>query len=127
MDLPILPVIAQQDPANLIVLVLDNEVHEAAGRVPTFTAGRTDLVGLARGAGIEHAWTVRDLEEFERALGQAFDAPGASFLALKVEMVDRRPPLRAGDGTENKYRFIRHIERTEGIRIIKPLGVSAPG
>jgi hypothetical protein len=35
--------------------------------------------------------------------------------------------LRAGDGTENKYRFIRHIEQTEGIRVIEPLGVSAPG
>lgn len=127
MDLPILPVIAQQNPSNLIVLVIDNEAHEAAGRVPTFTAARTDLVQLARGAGIDHAWTIRSLDEFEQALGQAFDAPGASFLDLKVEMVARRPPLRAGDGTENKYRFIRHIEQTEGIRVIEPLGVSAPG
>jgi thiamine pyrophosphate-dependent acetolactate synthase large subunit-like protein len=127
MDLPILPVIAQQNPSNLVVLVFDNEAHEAAGRVPTFTAGKTDLAKMALGAGIEHAWTVRDVDEFERALDLAFEAPGASFLDLKVEMVDRRPPLRAGDGTENKYRFIRHVERTEGVRIIKPLGVSQPG
>jgi len=126
-DLTILPVIAQQNPSNLVVLVFDNEAHEAAGRTPTFTAGKTDLVAMARGAGIDHAWMVRGLDEFDRALDQAFGAPGASFINLKVEMVDRRPPLRAGDGTENKYRFIRHIERTEGIRIIKPLGVSAPG
>ena len=127
MDLPILPVIAHQNPSNLVVLVFDNEAHEAAGRTPTFTAGKTDLVAMARGAGIDHAWMVSGLDEFDRALDQAFGAPGASFINLKVEMVDRRPPLRAGDGTENKYRFIRHIERTEGIRIIKPLGVSLPG
>ena len=127
MDLPILPVIAQQNPPNLVVIVLDNEAHEAAGRVPTFTAGKTDLVEMARGAGIDHAWSVRDLDAFERAIGQAFEAPGASFLNVKVEMVERRSPLRAGDGTENKYRFIRHIERTEGVRIIQPLGVSLPG
>lgn len=126
MDLPILPVIAQQNPSNLVVLVLDNEAHEAAGRTPTFTAGTTDLVAMARGAGIDHAWTVRDGDEFEAALDRAFEAPGAAFINLKVEMGERRPPLRAGDGTENKYRFIRHIERTEGIRIIKPLGVSQP-
>jgi thiamine pyrophosphate-dependent acetolactate synthase large subunit-like protein len=127
MDLPILPVIAQQNPSNLVVLVLDNEAHEAAGRTPTFTADKTDLVAMARGAGIDQAWNVRDVDQFQRALDQAFEGRGASFINLKVEMVDRRPPLRAGDGTENKYRFIRHIERTEGVRIIQPLGVSQPG
>lgn len=124
MDLPILPVIARQNPSNLVVLVIDNEAHEAAGRTPTFTAGRTDLVAMARGAGIDHAWTVRTLAEFETALDGALAADGASFLDLKVEIVERKSPLRPGDCIENKYRFIRHVERTEGVQIIKPLGVS---
>jgi TPP-dependent trihydroxycyclohexane-1,2-dione (THcHDO) dehydratase len=124
MDLPILPVIAEQNPSNLVLLVFDNEAYEAAGRTPTFTAGRTNLVKMARGAGIKHAWMVRGLPKFERALDEAFDADGASFINLKVEMVDRRSPPRAGDCTENKYRFIRHIEKSENIQIIKPLGVS---
>ena len=123
MDLPILPVLAEQDPANLVVLVLDNEAHEAADRMPTFTAGRTDLAKMAQGAGIERACTVRDIAEFGRALDAAYVADGTSFIVLKVEMVERRSPPRAGDGTENKYRFIRHIEETEGRRIIAPLGV----
>lgn len=124
MDLPILPVIAAQNPANLVVLVFDNEAHEAAGRTPTFTGGRTDLVEMARGAGIDHAWMVRGIAEFERALAGAFAADGASFINLKVDMVARRSAPRAGDCTENKYRFMRHIERTEQMQIIKPLGVS---
>ena len=80
-----------------MVLVIDNESHEAAGKTPTFTAGRTDLVAMARGAGIAHGWTVRTLDEFGTALAEAFaQADGTSFLDLKVEMVDRKSPLQAG-------------------------------
>ena len=124
MDLPILPVIAHQNPSNLIVMVFDNEVYEAAGKTPTFTAGSTDLVKMAQGAGIVNTWLVKEPSEFERALNAAFQATGSSFINLKVELSARRSPPRAGDCVENKYRFIRHIEKTEKIQIIKPLGVS---
>ncbi len=124
MDLPILPVIAYQNPSNLIVMVFDNEVYEAAGKTPTFTAGKTDLVKMAQGAGIVNTWLVREPSEFERALRAAFQAKGSSFINLKVELSTRRSPPRAGDCIENKYRFIRYIEKTEKIQIIKPLGVS---
>jgi len=124
MDLPILPVIAAQNPSNLVVLVFDNEAYEAAGKTPTFTAGPTDLVKMAEGAGITNTWMVRDLSEFERAIDEAFEAKGASFINLKVVTEERKSPPRAGDCTENKYRFIRYIEKTENIQIIRPLGVS---
>ena len=124
MDLPILPVIAQQNPSNLVVIVFDNEAYEAAGRISTFTAGATDLVKIAQGAGIANARLVRQLPQFEEAIDEAFQASGASFITLKVQMSTKRSPPRAFDCTENKYRFIRYIEKTENIQIIKPLGVS---
>ncbi len=119
--------IAQQNPSNLVVLVIDNKSHEAAGKTPTFTAGRTDLVAMARGAGIAHGWTVRTLDEFGTALAEAFAADGTSFLDLeRSEMVDRKSPLRPGRSIENSSQFIRHIERTEGIQIIRPRRVPHP-
>ncbi len=124
MDLPILPVIAHQNPSNLIVIVIDNEAYEAAGKIPTFTAGTADLVKIAQGAGIKNARLVRQLTEFEEAIDDAFQASGASFITVKVQLTTKWPTPRALDGTENKYRFIRHIEKIENIKIIKPLGVS---
>lgn len=124
MDLPMLPVIAHQNPSNLIVVVFDNEAYEAAGRIPTFTAGKTDLVKMAQGAGIVNTWMVRTVSEFKGALDSAYRAAGASFINLKVKFSTRRSPPRPADCTENKYQFIRYIEKTENIRIIKPLGVS---
>ncbi len=67
---------------------------------------------------------VKERSDFERAIDEAFNAEGAGFLNLKVEMTERRTPPRAANCTENKYRFIRYIEKTENIQIIRPLGVS---
>ncbi len=122
MDLTILPVIAQQNPSNLVVIVFDNELYEAAGEVPTFTAGPTDLVEIARGAGIANARLVRQLPEFQEAIDEAFQAGSASFITVKVEVPSKpRPSLKvAYGGIENKYRFVRYIEKTENLQIFKP-------
>ena len=120
MGLTVLPVIAQQNPSNLIVIVFDNEMYEAAGRVPTFTAGPTDLVEVARGAGIRNAVTVRELPEFQKAIDEAFQANGATFIVVKTQTGTLPGAWLALDGTENKYRFIRYVERTENLQIIKP-------
>lgn len=123
MGLTTLPVIAQQNPSNLIVIVFDNESYAAAGRVPSFTAGPTDLVEVARGAGIPNARLVRQLPEFQDAIDEAFQASGASFITVKVDMPSKpKPFVKSTDRhIENKYRFIRYIEKTENLQIIKPI------
>jgi len=115
MGLSILPAIARQNPSNLIVIVFDNELYAAAGRVPTFTAGRTDLVEMARGAGIANTMLVRELPEFHEALDEAYESDGASFITVKVGLSSvRKAPIVSDLGhIENKYRFIRYIEKTE--------------
>ena len=67
-----LPTLANLNPQNLIVLVFDNQVYSGT-RIsePTATAGKTDLAMMARGAGIEQATTVRDLEGFQKELEDA--------------------------------------------------------
>ena len=125
MDLAILLAVGQQNPSNLIVIIGDNQAYEKAGGVPTFTPG-IDLVAIARGAGIPNAWLVREPSEFRRVIDEAFKASGASFIDLKVETEPwLRHPVTL-DGTENKYRFIRYVERTENLEILKPSGMRPP-
>src|SRR5215207_1688445 len=56
-----LPTVANMNPANLAIFVFDNQAYSGTKiSEPTATAGKTDLAGMARSAGIEHAVTVRD-------------------------------------------------------------------
>lgn len=120
LDLTVLPVIAQQTPPNLIVIVFDNEVYEAPGGVPSHTASGTDLSGMAHGAGIRNTKVVRKLPEFEEAIKEAFRIKETSFITAKVEISPRRTPYPTILGVENKLRLIRYIEKTENIQIIRP-------
>ena len=127
MDLGILLAVGQQNPSNLIVIIGDNRAYEKAGCVPTFTADKkVSLEAIARGAGILNVWTVTEPTEFQKAIDEAFKAEGASFIDMKVETEPwLRHPVTL-DGTENKYRFIRYIEQTENIQIIKPAAIKIP-
>ncbi len=81
-----LATLANLDPQNLIVLVFDNQVYSGT-RIsePTTTAGKTDLAMMARGAGIERATTVRDLETFLREIDSALNEARLKFIVCKVE------------------------------------------
>ena len=125
MGLTVLPVIAKTNPPNLIVIVIDNEAYEAAGKIPTFTAGPTDLAEMARGAGIRNARLVRGLSEFEEAIDKAFLGKGVSFILAKAQVGWAPIGFRALQGSENKYRFVRYVEKSENIQIIKPPARSA--
>ena len=122
MDLSCLTVIGTYQPANLTVIVFDNELYSGT-RIsqPTATAFRTSLEAMARGAGIEPATTVRDLEAFTRATEATVHDPGPHYIVAKVEEDPGgrtlRPKLNL-DHLENKYRFQRHLERLEGHQIL---------
>ena len=120
-----LATLANLDPKNLIVLVFDNQVYSGT-RIsePTATAGKTDLAMMARGAGIEQATTVRDLDGFQKELEDALAGNQLKFMVCKVEeSVTHREILRTDlDPIENKYQFVRYLERTEGRPIFRSRG-----
>src|SRR5918993_2944711 len=64
MNLCSLPTIARMRPANLVHIVFDNEVYEASGSKNTATAAGTDLVGIARAAGIKNGGWANKLRAF---------------------------------------------------------------
>jgi len=120
-----LPTLANLDPKNLQVFVFDNQVYSGT-RIsePTATAGKTDLAMMARGAGIEHAVTVASLPEFQAEMEAGLNGEGLKFVVCKVEeSVRHREILRTDlDPLENKYQFVRYLERTEDRAIFRGRG-----
>ena len=84
MSLGILATIANLAPANLAVLVMDNESYVETGGQPTATAGPTDLEAIARGAGFNATRTVTESSELGDLREYMLHQPGPAFANLKV-------------------------------------------
>jgi thiamine pyrophosphate-dependent acetolactate synthase large subunit-like protein len=121
LDLATVTTIGRYLPDNLKIFVFDNQVYSGS-RIsqPTVTAVGASLEGIAKGAGIESATTIRDVESFEREARRAISQAGLRYVVVKVqEDTDaRKLPKPTMDYLEHKYRFVRYIERTEGKTIL---------
>ncbi len=102
---------------NLIVFVFDNGTYSGT-RIsePTATRGKSDLEQLAKAAGIERAVTARTLPDFKRYASPALGAKALSFVVCKVEesLLHREISRPDVDLVENKYKFLRYLQATEG-------------
>jgi len=121
-NLGILATLGNEQPKNLFVVVWDNECYQSIGGPPTHTAsGRVDLAAIARGAGVEQAFTVHTVEDFDThcAKGLASDVP---YVVVAKVAGTVQPDIRRkhSDGREDKYIFVRHVEATENIVIMGP-------
>ena len=112
-----LATLANSNPANLSVFVFDNQAYSGTRiSYPTATSGKTDIAAMARGAGIETAVTVRDIESFKREAIDTLNDHTLRFVVCKVEesLGHRKIQRPNMDPSENKYSFVRYLERTEG-------------
>lgn len=119
MNLCSLPTIARMQPSNLVHIVFDNEVYEASGSKKTATACGTDLVGVARAAGIKNAVWANELGDFREAVSSGLAHGELCFVGAKVTTERTEVAPYPVDEVENKYRFIRYVENTEQIEILK--------
>jgi len=119
MNLCSLPTLARMRPKNLVHIVFDNEVYEASGSKMTATGCGTDLVGVADAAGLKNARWANSLDEFSHAVAQAMNGSELYFIGAKVSTERTAVPPYPMDEVENKYRFIRYVERSEKIAILK--------
>ena len=121
-NLGILATLGNEQPRNLFVVIWDNECYQSIGGPPTHTAfGHVDIAAIARGAGIEHAYTVRSLDEFDDLCGKGLAAVELYVIVAKVAATVQAGIRRKhSDGREDKYIFVRHVEATEGISIMGP-------
>ncbi|MGH7887540.1 MAG: thiamine pyrophosphate-dependent enzyme [Candidatus Binatia bacterium] len=119
MNLSSLATIARMRPNHLTHIVFDNEVYEASGSKKTATGAGTDLVGVAHAAGIENSRWANSLDEFAAAVTSAMMTGVLCFIGAKVSTERTRVAPYPIDEVENKYRFIRHVEKTEKLEILK--------
>ncbi|MEM7405447.1 MAG: thiamine pyrophosphate-dependent enzyme [Pseudomonadota bacterium] len=84
MGLGVLATIANEDPMNLAIAVMDNGAYVETGGQATATAGRTDLEMVAKGAGISATRTVRDESELPALRDWFYTASGPVLANIKI-------------------------------------------
>jgi len=98
MGLSSLATIAAERPANLRIVVLDNERFGETGQQHTHTAAGTDLAAVAAGCGFQQVRTIRQVSELERLRADLHTLPDLLFAVVKVapEELPRVLPPRDG-------------------------------
>jgi thiamine pyrophosphate-dependent acetolactate synthase large subunit-like protein len=119
-----LATLAWRNPANLTLLLFDNGIYEASGLRPTATSAGTDLIAMARAAGVKNASWSASLPEYREMLRQAKERGVLSIIGAKTESgMDyfrtwNELPAFEYNEVENVYRFMRYIEKAEGKRVV---------
>src|SRR5438046_1601163 len=85
MNLGTFSTMARYRPRNLLHIVFDNESLLSVGGFPTATSTGTDLAALADAAGIPRTATVRTVDGFAAAFGDALAAADLTTIVAKVE------------------------------------------
>jgi sulfopyruvate decarboxylase subunit beta len=110
MNLGGLTTLARYRPRNLVHVVFDNESLLSVGGFPTATSTGSDLAGIAKAAGVPRTATVRTIDEFTRAFGEALSAGDLTTLVAKVEAVGPKAFVTDLSLLENRYEFQRHLK-----------------
>ena len=112
MNLGSLATIGWTRPANLVLIVWDNELYGTTGGQDTATAHGADLEAAARAMGATATATVRTAEAFTTAIARSRVEPGPWVIVAKVaeSAPTMKPPL---DCVFIKQRFMAAIGRPE--------------
>ncbi len=123
-DLSALGTLAQTRPANLMLIVFDNDGYVSTGKhksTESLSAETVDLAAVAKASGVANAVTVRTLDDFVSAVKTALaDTTAPHVIVAKIDRSQAFVGTIMIDSKENKYRFVRHIEKLEGKTILKP-------
>jgi thiamine pyrophosphate-dependent acetolactate synthase large subunit-like protein len=85
MALGCLATIATLKPRNLTIIIMDNGLYQITGKQPTATSRATDIVAVARGAGIAASVWIRDEAHFDELIARGFRDGGPVLLAAKID------------------------------------------
>lgn len=110
-----LATVGLQKPANLTIVVLDNEVYGETGGQASHTAGVADLVGVARSCGIANSQAMTTMAEVEAFATDLQDvSAGPRFASIKIDGANLERVLSSRDGA-----FI--VNRIRGALGFKPI------
>ena len=94
-----LATVGLQKPANLTIVVLDNEVYGETGGQASHTAATVDLVGVAKSCGIADARAMATMAEIEAyAAGMQDVRSGPRFASIKIDSANLERVLSSRDG-----------------------------
>lgn len=111
MKLGTLATIGAQGPANLIHILLDNEVHDSTGAQAT-ASGTTRFAAIAAAANYRNVAEVDNLADFENCLQQLYQLQGPSLLHLKIRPGSISPLGRPAITPEAvKQRFMAFLQK----------------
>jgi thiamine pyrophosphate-dependent acetolactate synthase large subunit-like protein len=113
MQLGALGTIAMYAPKNLAIVIFDNGVYQITGSQPTLTSCRTDLVAMAKGAGLaQSAWAANE-GHYEELLDLALQEEGPWFIAART---DEQPPagVTERDASKIRGRFMQGLGVARG-------------
>ena len=101
--------IAAKAPANLGILVLDNEQFGETGEQAGLSGGKADLAAMARGAGFEHTMTVDGSDDPLEMLKMLYETSGPTVCVAKVAKGNEQRVLPSLDGAYLARRFRESI------------------
>ncbi len=94
-----LATVALQKPANLSIIVLDNECYGETGGQASHTAAAADLVGVAKACGIADVRAISTLAEVEAFTTTIADvSTGPRFANVKIDGANLERVLSSRDG-----------------------------
>jgi thiamine pyrophosphate-dependent acetolactate synthase large subunit-like protein len=94
-----LATVGLQQPKNLTVIVLDNEVYGETGGQASHTGSSTDLVGVAKACGIEDARSLATMAEIKTFAATMQDVSiGPRFASIKIDSANLERVLASRDG-----------------------------
>ncbi len=113
MSLGTLPLIANEQPVNLLHVILDNEAYESTGVQPSISSD-VDLAEVARSCGYRRVARVEDVEDLESALLEYDNDPGPHMILVKAGVAPVKDiPRVVHSPTDIRDRF-RSAVRTSG-------------
>ena len=73
------------NPANLVLIIMDNALYEVTGGQETVGTGTVDFLKIAEGAGIPRRHQFEDVESWSRGAEQVLAGEGPVVIVLKIE------------------------------------------
>jgi thiamine pyrophosphate-dependent acetolactate synthase large subunit-like protein len=113
MALGCLTTIGNVRPRNLTIIIWDNGIYQITGKQAAATSGVTDIVAVARAAGIPSCEWVRDAAHFDQLIDRRFTDGGPMLMAAKIDdQPGKGPPLR--DPVLIRESFMRGLGTSSG-------------
>lgn len=107
MNLGSLATVANCAPENYCLVIMDNGVYASTGNQPSHTGGKTDLLVMARGAGIKNAEEVDNTADLRKVL-ERYRAEMLVIVA-KVEAFNAEVPVIPLSAKYIKERFMKNL------------------